>query len=642
MPAEILFTTAYRELTDLTREIAREMGVEVLFLEAVLEEAVQGAKELLHKHPIKVIISRGVTAEALRKALDVPVVTAEATDFEILQSLWRAKSLGQSIGLLFPRREEWEPRFIIDLEEILGQQIYQFSYDSGSELRAQVVAAKAQGIEVLVGGGTLGVELADQAGMRGLLIYSGRRAVTQALQRAMEIVEVRRKDREWAVRLQTIIDNARDGIIALDRNKRVTVFNPVAEKTFGVASGKILGQESGSFPGYAQLEEILKGEGGGTNLQRLGNRRLVVTRVPLQLDREELGMVITFQDVTRVQELEHQIRRELFAKGLTARFTLEDIVGQSAVIRAVIQRARRFGAADATVLITGESGTGKEMFAQGMHSVNQRSQGPFVAVNCAALPETLLESELFGYEEGAFTGAKKGGKPGLFELAHGGTIFLDEIGKMSLQIQARLLRVLQEKQVLRVGGDRMIPVDVRVMAASNEDLPRAVQEGLFREDLYFRLNVLNLLLPPLRERIEDIELLVAYFMAENARKYGKEVAPIPSWLLERFCRYHWPGNVRELANLMERYVILAGGVEVEGSELATYFPEIAGLGERSEGIEGANTITLRLATLGEMEEELMQKLHGLAGKKSALATSLGISRTTLWKKLKQAQKRRMT
>ncbi|HBW33837.1 sigma-54-dependent Fis family transcriptional regulator [Desulfosporosinus sp. BICA1-9] len=389
-----------------------------------------------------------------------------------------------------------------------------------------------------------------------------------------------------------------------------------------------------------------------------------------------------FRQVKKREE-EHQ-RKASAAKGLVAHFSFRDLVGSA--LKDTIAKAKRFSQVEATVLIWGESGTGKELFAQSIHADGPRRNGPFVPLNCVAVPESLLESELFGYHEGAFTGAKKGGKIGLFELANGGTLFLDEIGKMSLNLQAGLLRVLQTKEVRRLGGDRVIPVDVRIIAASNEDLQAAVDAGQFRSDLYYRLNVLNLYLPSLRQRQQDIADLIESILEKLAVKLGYR--PV---LAKEFAQaikdYHWPGNVRQLENVLERYAVLVGeGEPLERSELLISFPELRDLLDGSEPVNGipestikpsdlaicsltnspskpindvfeskmicqrssistceneqiqdlvvGEDIIIRLGTLEDMELQLIDAvMHRCRGNKSSAVSLLKISRTTLWKKL---------
>lgn len=361
------------------------------------------------------------------------------------------------------------------------------------------------------------------------------------------------------------------------------------------------------------------------------------------------GEIVTLRSQKR--EEEERQRRISQAKGLIAHYSFRDLVGPA--LRETILTADRFSKVDATVLIWGESGTGKELFAQSIHTDSPRCHGPFVALNCASLPENLLESELFGYEEGAFTGAKKGGKTGLFELANGGTIFFDEIGKMSLNLQAGLLRVLQTKEVRRVGGGRLISVDVRVIAASNQNLQAEVEKGNFRDDLFYRLNVLNLYLLPLRSRRADIPFLIDSIIGRLEKKLGfrPEISPQFRKLL---LAYNWPGNVRELENILERYAVLVGeGEQTLYYELIISFPELQPLEKEAlddlptvgtevlfeepaniQEKEFIKSISVRPGTLAEMEGQLISVLlEHYKGNKTMVAATLGISRTTLWKRL---------
>ena len=279
-------------------------------------------------------------------------------------------------------------------------------------------------------------------------------------------------------------------------------------------------------------------------------------RIPILVDGQRRGVVATFQDVKQLQNSEQKIRLKLHEKGLVAKYAFNDILGDSPAIRSTIQIARSYAASRASVLILGETGTGKELFAQSIHNASDRRDGPFVAINCAAVSNSLLESELFGYEAGSFTGASRGGREGVFELAHGGTLFLDEIGDMSLAAQAKVLRALQENRISRVGSDKDIEVDVRVVAATSRNLEQMVKDGLFRRDLYYRLNVFPVSMPPLRERQGDIPLLVENFLEKYGHKIGKRglrVAPEAEALL---LAHSWPGNIRELENVIERAVIL--------------------------------------------------------------------------------------
>jgi transcriptional regulator with PAS, ATPase and Fis domain len=283
------------------------------------------------------------------------------------------------------------------------------------------------------------------------------------------------------------------------------------------------------------------------------------------------------------------------------------------------------------VLIIGESGTGKELMAQSIHNESQRRNGPFVAVNCAALPKSVLESELFGYVDGAFTGAKKTGKPGLFELAHRGAIFLDEIGDMPLNIQGHLLRVIQEKEVTRIGDDRVIAVDIRIMSATNRDLRKMVSEGSFREDLFYRLDIVRIKMPSLRERMDDLPALCEYFLPVFSQANHLSLRRLPMEAIERMRRYSWPGNIRELQNFIESAVIMSEDEEIQTDVIDQLLRDrMGGGGELRESVMEKEENTLR-----ELEQESILKiLKQVQGNRSKAAKILGISTTTLWRKLR--------
>ena len=348
----------------------------------------------------------------------------------------------------------------------------------------------------------------------------------------------------------------------------------------------------------------------------------MVNRIPIRVGGEVVGAVATFQDITKIQSMEERIRREIYSQGHVAKFSFVDIYGSSPPLLEAIDAARQYAWVDATVLLHGETGAGKELFAQSIHTAGNRKNGPFVAVNCAALPEALLESELFGYVEGAFTGARRKGKPGLFELAHRGTIFLDEISEIPLSLQGRLLRVLQEREVIRLGHDRVIPVDVRVLCATNRDLHRHVEEGHFRRDLFWRLNVLSLPIPPLRERRDDIMPLMWHFLdmllpSDRPRFVFSEDAPSLPHLVS------WPGNVRELRNLCERLSVVRTGRTVDAAFLAHLLECRESPRPPRRGPAGMEDVERALAQAG--------------GKIGRAAEILGVHRATLWRKCRRSR-----
>lgn len=377
-----------------------------------------------------------------------------------------------------------------------------------------------------------------------------------------KISEAYRRAEGLRKNLQAIFNEIDDAIVSVNEHNRISEFNPAAEKLLGFSRGRIIGNKvDAAFKDIEGFSSLTADKEKKDKLLNIDEKKILGSYIPLSRESGE-SFIIKFKEVSEIQKLEENIRRVLHKKGFVAKYTFNDIVGESEVIKNTINKAKKIAKSNSTVLIIGESGTGKELFAQAIHNGSPRKQRPFVAVNFAALPENLVESELFGYEEGAFTGAKKGGKEGLFEQAHGGTIFLDEIGDASLSIQARLLRVLQEKEVMRLGATKVLPVDVRVIAATNKDLRQLVGKGVFREDLYYRLRVLPLTLPPLRERKEDIPVLAEFFMT----KYGisKRLSKEAQYCMDK---HDWPGNVRELENVIEYVANISEGDIIQLEDL---------------------------------------------------------------------------
>ncbi len=344
---------------------------------------------------------------------------------------------------------------------------------------------------------------------------------------------------------------------------------------------------------------------------------------PLSYDR----VVVTVENALKFKALQEEnlrLRSQIRVRGLT---------GRSKAISEVRELIARVAPTDATVLIQGESGVGKEVAARMIHALSRRSEGPFVEVNCAAIPETLIESELFGHEKGAFTGASQA-RRGKFDQAHGGTLFLDEVGDMSLSAQAKVLRVIQEKRFERVGGDRPVQVDVRIVAATNKDLKKEIEKGRFREDLYFRLNVVPIRIPPLRERPEDIPLLVEEFLEEFSRHSGLGKKRIREEVMEVLMRYPWPGNVRELKNLIERLLIVTPGDEITLKDLSSEFVESVKSYEKGEVPPWFAINSFKEAREEFEKEFLRRKLEEFGGNISRMAEAIGLRRSYLHRKLK--------
>lgn len=364
-----------------------------------------------------------------------------------------------------------------------------------------------------------------------------------------------------------------------------------------------------------------------------GKNRFFLDATPIQRDKNRAGMVIMLTRQQNIANLVHKVTN------LNAKFTFTDLIGEAPSFVRTKEIAAKVAHSPSTVLIVGESGTGKELFAHSLHSESQRCDGPFISVNCAAIPRELIGSELFGYVPGAFTGASKGGAQGKFELANGGTLFLDEVAEMPLDMQSVLLRVLEEKSITRIGGNKPVPVNVRLIAATNKDLQTYVSNGQFRLDLYYRLNVIQIPLVPLRERISDIPLLVQHFLGQFSKSLLKQVTGITPDALAMLCNYSWPGNVRELRNVIERGVNIASGSKLTPADLPAALlcppaeagfraePKTASAFSRLDQIQNAHKL--------ELIQSLMEQHHG---NKSIVAKELGIARTTLYRMLKTLER----
>ncbi len=439
--------------------------------------------------------------------------------------------------------------------------------------------------------------------------------------------------------LETILDHAYEGIIVVDKEGIIRKFNHAYEEFLGIKEEDILGRHVTDVIENTRMHLVVEsGEAEVGYVQEINNHKIIASRIPIKDEGEIIGAVgkILFQDIEelrslarRLEVLENKLNyyKSEIKRLQQAKYSFDNIISKSRKMEYLKKIARKAAESNSTVLIQGESGTGKELFAHAIHKSSHRKFGAFVRVNCAAIPRDLLESELFGYEEGAFTGARSQGKPGRFEMANGGTIFLDEIASMPLEMQAKLLRVLQEREMERVGGTETIELDVRIIAATNEDLEEKVKSGDFREDLFYRLNVIRLQIPPLRERPEDIEPLTRYILNELDEELNLGKYRLSSSALKCLQSYKWPGNVRELHNYLERAVNLTSGEVIKPHHL----PDII---EKGEKRKNENRIESLQDTVARAETEAIKKAIKKAdGNRSRAADLLGIHRTSLYKKI---------
>lgn len=469
--------------------------------------------------------------------------------------------------------------------------------------------------------------------------------VVAAVEAIQHLLTIRKKNRELQVineRMINIFNTVSEAIIIVDSHKKIEMMNPVAEKILGkdFALGKPVNEIiQGSYSKRIILNELEFYDKESVLKTSTGKVECLITGVPIKDESHSDGMAIVIRPMDKIQKLVKRFGNH------QARLDFSDIIGGSTKIKDIIQVASRASEIEGTVLLEGESGTGKEIFAQAIHNRSRRRKGPFVAVNCGAIPRELVGSELFGYVEGAFTGAFRGGRPGKFELASHGTIFLDEIGDMPLEQQVSLLRVLQERKVIRVGDNKEIPVDVRVICASNKNLFNEVERGNFRQDLYYRLNVISIKIPPLRERGEDIELLFRYFVNAMGEKSGCKIKEIDPLIFYYFSQYHWPGNVRELQNVAERMMSISNSPILslknvpeeicKGTNIKAKNTSIT-KGKIPDNVPVEEMRKKKKQLVEEKERTMIQELlMEYNGNISQVSKTLGVSRNTVYRKLRK-------
>ena len=663
-PRPIIWAAGISRLSGAFAEIVPGFAdrADIRVIEKGFEAAAVAVEAAARERRVDAVVSGGANGAYLRQHVSVPVILVKVTGFDVLSALATARRVSPRIALVthasvYAELAEFCQAFDLDIPL--------HTYLTGYDASTLVLSLKAAGTEVVVGPGLV-TDLADKAGMTGVFLYSGN-SVRAAMNDAIDAAQVRQAESVRRQYVNAILAHLNEGVVAVDAAGDVQAFNPAMERFLNVPVNDALGQRWQTLSPSLPLDAVMRsGRQELEAIHRLGDKTVVVNRIPLIRQGESAGAVLTVQDAQAIQRVDRNLRSRNRPRGTATRYTLDDLLGHSPSITSVRTLARRYAQVDSTVLIRGDSGTGKEVIAQGMHHASPRQAFPFVAVNCAAFPEPLLESELFGYQEGAFSGASRGGKVGLIEAAHNGTLFLDEIGDMSPALQVRLLRVLQERQVLPIGGLDPVPVNVRVMAATHRDLPARVALGLFREDLLFRLNILRIDVAPLRERMEDLPEIAGALYERILGRLGLPAQGLPEWVQAALMTYPWPGNVRELENVLERVAVLGAGDQEAVDEVAGHdtdrpalrqaIPEIFGVANAgaATGLRGAalgsearrseargSEAPISEAPLSQVSRHsqvahIHRVLADCHGDRAAACRVLGISSTTLWRRLRDA------
>lgn len=619
-----LCVVGYAPVIAFAREVAHDFkdAAEFVFVTSLLEGALPLLREV--EGTVDIIIAGPSTRRMYEGDLKVPIIDFRLTFPDLIRAIQEARHTDTRMALCHSRGDQDVDLSL--LEQVMNVSLTTYACDTSAEYAQACHTAKAEGFRVVIGG-SYTVETAQSLGLHGVLVYKGSDVIRRAVERALEICRIHQEQSRRVSQLAAVVEHVTDGLLLTDEHGRVILANGLAERRLGSGSlhGKTLTELFGS---RIAMEAMRRGR---TMLHVIEQGKLVVNYVPVRSGTEGAGLVCTFKEVGAVQDAELTARTQLHARGFVAKYTLDDVVGTSRAIQIARERAAQYAVAEGPVLITGESGTGKELFAHGIHALSGRRQGPFVAINCATLPAELLESELFGYVKGAFTGARAAGKHGLIELAHTGTIFLDEITSLGYPLQAKLLRLLAEGEILKLGSDRVIPVNIRILAATNEDIEACVAERRFREDLYYRLAAFRLHLPSLRDRPEDLVPLLLHCAGRIRPDILDHLGEKSTRRLlnDTLAKLPFRGNVRELDNVARRYCLL-WRPGVSGAVARGLLEECLG----PPGDQGTPPAGLK-ETVGYTEKALLQKLVGLYESRQELARALGVDRSTLWRKLKR-------
>ncbi|MHC1759938.1 MAG: sigma-54 interaction domain-containing protein [Negativicutes bacterium] len=510
-------------------------------------------------------------------------------------------------------------------------------YNATTDIESSVKLLKERGIHTVIGNNKV-CSTANHCGVQGIYYYR-KDGMIEAIKNAIQMAENSQREKQYINEIKSILSGAMNGVISTSNDGTMSYANKSALRILKTSEDKLYGRSINELLPRDIVERVFADGRQESNIALwFNNVNIMGNLIPLKIGDVIRGVCLNFEDTSKILEFETIIRQEIKRKSFTTRYSFEDIIGASSAIRETVDRAKRFAQNDSTILITAETGAGKEVFAQSIHNLSRRRLYPFVAINCGSIPDTLIESELFGYETGSFTGATSKGKQGLIERAHRGTIFLDDIDSISLSFQSKILRVLQEREIIKIGGDKTIPIDIRFIVATNHNLKAMVEDGLFRNDLYYRLNVLRLSIPPLNQRREDVPELCRFYLCRFDQALFKDIEKSFHNIFEPAFEYHYPGNIRELINITERFVTLADRSRLDD------FPYLQQL--LVECLDNPKSSVAReqiSVTIGEdyakdvkaAEREVLQYyLAKRGGNMVELAKSLGIGRTTLYSKLK--------
>lgn len=646
------------ELKERIEELYREdVKNGTIIIDILNLDLMENQGRILVEKGAQAIIGRGGGYSLVIDTVSVPVIPMNMKSTDLLRAIEMAKRYSKKVVLILGDNEVSFD--YVGWRNVISTEITEEWFESKYEIRSKVVKYIDQKDEVVIVGGGLACSFARQYGIDSVFATASDESIREAVEYCKKLLDTLGEEKFNNEVLRNILDGIKDGVIAIDSNGSIILYNESAKNMLKVERKCALNKYIlDVFPKMEWLLDCLheKDDAEDRKIRNINNL-IVNTRTTLiKVDDSTYGVLGIIQDITKLQNLERKIRFDLNQKGLYARYTFDDFLFKDKLTKEFIEEAKKIGKSDYTTLLYGESGSGKEIIAHSIHNISKRKDRPFVAINCATIAENLLESELFGYEEGAFTGARKGGKRGLFELAHGGTLFLDEINSLSFNIQTKLLRVIEERQIMRIGSDYIIPLDIRIIAATNESLTEKIVMGTFRADLFYRLSSLEINIPPLRDRREDIIPLFNNFVNEVLKDDGlnginsiDENFALTNDEINALYNYSWPGNVRELKTIAQKYVV-TGKIKlrkernfkaketVSSPNIEEFNVETTASMETTDEVIDINKIndgkvSIDIKEVNKyVEEKIISMLFAQGLSKNEVAQVLGISRTSLWKK----------
>jgi len=596
------------------------LPAKIIFEGGNFEDSLQIVEK--YKGEADVFITGESIVNKLRKRISTPIVSVPTDGSDIINAITLASNiLGKNKKIYFVHFNA-PLKVVTVFSKLTNINVEQISYNSIFEIEEIIDKLIKKGVKQIVASSLVSL-LAERNNIKSIVYYSAK-TYKNTFNQAINIAIAQCQIKYLSEQYKTISNLTDIGVICCDLNGKITHINKKALTILKLEHSKIIGHNVQNLFNSKEIMDFDKVRDIGlyNKIDVVRGKKIIITTTPINIDDKISGLIFSFQETAEVSNTEYIIRNKEVKKCFKAKYSFNMLKGNNKLFIQNIKRAKAFASNDFTILIQGETGTGKELLAHAIHDASSRSNNNFVTINCAALPEALLESELFGYEPGAFTGGQKGGKRGIVELAHGGTLFMDEIGELPVLLQSKILRFIEEKEIIKIGGTKLIPVDVRIIAATNRDLREEVKKGNFKIDLYQRLAVLKLTTIPLRDRSDDVDLLFRYFFEKI--KNGNEIIneSVIEYIVDKLKDYSWPGNIRELKSLVINFVAISKDTEIT-YDIADKILDDFIIYDKDNNV--LNESLSKVNILNILKETQFNRTE--------TAKRLGISRTTLWRKM---------